>query len=149
VTLRLTLAKPRDAAPLSRVLANWRNETPWMPKTHTPQEDYAFLSFLIREAEVVTPRDLLGPHGFLARDGEEIQGLYLAPNVRGRGLGKALLDHAKARSDRLKLWTFQANGAARRFYAREGFVEVRLTDGAGNDEKLPDVRLVWTREDAA
>ncbi len=149
MTLRLTLAKSRDAAPLSRVLAEWRTETKWMPKNHTPQEDYEFLGYLIRETEVLTPRDLLGPHGFLARDGEEIQGLYLAPKARGQGLGKQMLDYAKARSDRLKLWTFQANENARRFYLREGFAEVRMTDGAGNEEKLPDVRLVWTREAAA
>ena len=63
--------------------------------------------------------------------------------ARGRGVGKALLDTAKARSDRLELWCFQANAGARRFYAREGLAEVERTDGAGNDEKLPDVRLVW------
>lgn len=130
---------------MSRILADWRTETPWMPKNHTPQEDYEFLGYLIRETEVLTPRDLLGPHGFLARDGEEIQGLYLAPKARRHGIGKSMIDYAKARSDKLKLWTFQANTNARRFYAREGFAEVRMTDGAGNDDKLPDVRLVWTR----
>ena len=52
---------------------------------------------------------------------------------------------AKARSPRLELWTFQANTRARAFYAREGFAEVKLTDGQGNDEELPDVRMVWNR----
>jgi len=32
---------------------------------------------------------------------------------------------------------------ARRFYGREGFVEVEHTDGAGNEEGEPDVRLEW------
>ena len=52
-------------------------------------------------------------------------------------------DDAKA-AGHLTLWTFQANDGARRFYAREGFREVEFTDGAGNAEKLPDVRLEWT-----
>ena len=58
---------------------------------------------------------------------------------------------AKDRSDRLELWCFQRNEAARRFYAREGFAEVEWTEGADNDEGLPDVRLVWqaSREAAA
>lgn len=74
--------------------------------------------------------------------GGEISALYLAPAARGRGLGKALLDEAKGQG-RLSLWTFQANPGARAFYRREGFREVEFTAGAGNDEKLPDVRLEW------
>ena len=38
--------------------------------------------------------------------------------------------------------------AARRFYAREGFVEVDWTDGAGNEEHEPDVRCRWVRRGA-
>ena len=29
------------------------------------------------------------------------------------------------------------------FYARHGFVAVERTDGAGNEEREPDVRYVW------
>ncbi len=83
--------------------------------------------------------------GFLAREGEEVLALYLAPEARGRGVGKALLDAAKAGRERLTLWAFQRNAAALRFYAREGFAEVERTDGAGNEAGLPDVRLVWER----
>ena len=35
----------------------------------------------------------------------------------------------------------------RAFYAREGFVEVDWTDGAGNEEHEPDVRCRWVREE--
>jgi GNAT superfamily N-acetyltransferase len=49
----------------------------------------------------------------------------------------------KAREPRLVLWTFQANSAAIAFYLREGFVEIERTDGAGNEEGLPDVRMIW------
>ena len=50
----------------------------------------------------------------------------------------------------LSLWTFQVNGAARRFYERHGFTEVERTDGSHNDEHEPDVRYVWQpgREEA-
>ena len=54
----------------------------------------------------------------------------------------------KARAGRLWLWTFQANLGAQRFYLREGFAEVRRTDGAGNDEGLPDIQYHWPAEAA-
>lgn len=88
------------------------------------------------------------PLGFLALEGDEVDKLYVDGPARGRGLGKLLLDHAKGQVARLGLWTFQANTGARRFYAREGFCEVRLTDGAGNEEKLPDAWLAWERTEA-
>lgn len=143
---RLAPARPGDARPLARILGDWARETPWMPDLRDRDEDRAVLTRLIRETEVTTLRDWRGPVGFLALADCEVHALYLAPHVRGRGLGKRLLDAAKSRRARLELWAFQANAAARRFYAREGFEPVRFTNGEGNDEKLPDVRMAWTRE---
>ena len=34
---------------------------------------------------------------------------------------------------------------ARRFYEARGFRAIRFTDGAGNEEKTPDVRYRWER----
>lgn len=61
---------------------------------------------------------------------------FLAPEVR------ALLADVKAVGP-VRLWTFQANTLARAVYLREGFREVRRTDGRGSDEKLPDVLMEW------
>ncbi len=83
--------------------------------------------------------------GFIAVKQGDIAGFYVAEGHRGRGIGKALLDAVKAEEPRLALWTFQANVDAIRFYAREGFCEVERTDGAGNEERLPDVRMIWRR----
>ena len=141
------LARPRDAASMAQVLGGWIAETPWMPKLHTLDEDAWFCGHLIETSEVFVIRSL-GVTGFLARSALEIPALYLAPAQRGQGLGKALLDRAKADRDRLELWTFQANTRAIAFYLREGFVEDHRTTGDGNDEKLPDVRLIWSRKAA-
>ena len=80
-------------------------------------------------------------------DGSWVDQLYVDPVAQGEGIGRRLLEHAQAldTTGELQLWTFQANDRARRFYARNGFVEVELTDGAGNEERQPDVRLVWRR----
>ena len=73
-----------------------------------------------------------------------IEHLYLDPAWMGRGLGDKLVQLAKERSvEGLQLWTFQVNEPARRFYERHGFVAEELTDGAGNEERAPDVRYVW------
>lgn len=148
----IELAKPPDAAAMAQVLGGWIKATPWMPKLHLPIEDVWFCSSLIDTCDVWVVRQpvVIGPtetddtvSGFLARRGDAVQALYLAPEARGQGYGKALLDLAKAGQDRLELWTFQANTRAIAFYRREGFVEATRTDGSGNDEKLPDLRLVW------
>lgn len=82
--------------------------------------------------------------GLLALAPGWVEQLYVHPRVQGRGIGAALLDVAKARNpDGLQVWTFQVNSGAQRFYLRHGFVEAERTDGAGNEEREPDARLVW------
>src|SRR5258708_31798573 len=71
--------------------------------------------------------------GFFGLKGDELSHIYVDPSLQSRGIGTALLDHAKSlRPERIELWVFQKNEAARRFYERHGFRLVRLTDGAGN-----------------
>jgi len=70
--------------------------------------------------------------------------LYIEPEMTGRGIGSALLDHAKHRRPAgFSLWTFQENEGARRFYERHGLRVIRLTNGEGNEEKTPDVLYAW------
>ncbi len=137
-------AKSTDAGKVGAILSEFIDTTDWMPRIHTRAEDVSFCATMIDRGWVtVAQGDAV--HGFLAQDGDEVNCLYVANDVQGQGIGKALLDHAKSTADRLELWTFQANGGARRFYNREGFDESDLTDGQRNDEKLPDVFLVWER----
>ena len=70
--------------------------------------------------------------------------MSLEPQVVGQRIGSALLAHAMAVLPRpVRLYTFQANTGARRFYERHGFVAVERTDGSANEEGAPDVRYVW------
>jgi GNAT superfamily N-acetyltransferase len=73
-----------------------------------------------------------------------LEQLYVAPDHLGRGIGRELVELAKERFPAgLSLWTFQVNVRARRFYERNDFVAVELTDGSGNQERQPDVRYEW------
>lgn len=75
--------------------------------------------------------------------------LYVAPGETGRGVGSALLGLAQSlRPDGLGLWVFESNSAARRFYARHGFVERERTDGSENEERAADLRLEWPGDPA-
>lgn len=135
-------ARSTDAGKTGAILSEFIDTTDWMPRIHSRAEDVSFCGTMIDRGWVTVAEDNQ-LHGFLALDGEEVNSLYIRSASQGLGIGKALLDHAKDQAGRLELWTFQANDGARRFYAREGFAEVEMTDGARNDENLPDVRLVW------
>ncbi len=82
--------------------------------------------------------------GILVLDGDFVDQLYVEPGLTGRGIGSALLAVAKReRPQGLRLWAFQSNTGARRFYERHGFLEVRRTDGADNEERAPDVLYAY------
>jgi chorismate mutase len=70
------------------------------------------------------------------------------PERAGQGVGSALLDVVKSLLPRgFGLWVFLSNEPARRFYRRHGLVELETTDGSGNEEGAPDLRMVWEGED--
>jgi GNAT superfamily N-acetyltransferase len=73
-----------------------------------------------------------------------LDSLYVTPARAGEGIGGALLDLAKTLMPAgFGLWVFTSNHAARRFYRRHGLVEVEHTDGSGNEERAPDIRMAW------
>jgi len=78
------------------------------------------------------------------RDCSWIKQLYLAPTWVGRGIGAQLLEIARsALPPPIRLYTFQGNERARRFYEHHGFTAIRFSDGASNEEKCPDVLYEW------
>lgn len=141
----ITDADPGDGKALACIMGGWVRETEWMPVLHTPQEDEEFVAGLLGSHRVRVARRGADPLGFLARQGGRIQALHVAAGSRGLGIGQALLDEVKAVEPIVELWTFQANERAIAFYCREGFCEATRTDGQDNDERLPDVRLIWRR----
>lgn len=71
--------------------------------------------------------------------------LYVLPEHQGSGLGTALLDLVKSlRPDGFGLWVFESNLPARRFYSRHGLEVAERTDGSGNEERAPDLRMEWS-----
>lgn len=74
-----------------------------------------------------------------------IDHLYVEPALHGRGIGSRLVRVAQAEQAELRLYTFQSNVRARALYERHGFVIEEMTDGARNEEKMPDITYYWRR----
>lgn len=134
-----------DAGQAGEILSEFIDTTPWMPRIHTRAQDVGFAGMMIERGWVRVAEHAGRVVGFLAREDDVVQALYVRAGVRGRGVGAALLETEKMACHRLELWTFQANAGAQAFYRRHGFTEVERTAGARNDEHLPDIRFVWER----
>ena len=146
--IRLRAAAETDAGSVGAILSEFVDTTPWMPRLHSRAEDIAHAGALIARGWVTVAEAAEGVVGFAARDGAELNALYVAQAARGQGVGSDLLAQAKRDTGSLALWTFEANAPARRFYLAHGFAETDRTDGSRNDEGLPDIRFEWKREAA-
>ena len=139
-------AQAGDADALTSLfLASRRQAMPWLREVHRDEETRWWLAnVMLRDLTVRVAT--LGEEiaGFAAIQPGWLDHLYIAPGRQRAGLGTLLLAEAKRiGGSPLRLWAFQRNLAARAFYRRHGFVEEELTDGAANEEREPDVRMVW------
>ena len=142
----LRQARADDAPAVAASFRRSRALLVFLPELHTADEDLWFVrEVLIGQQRVVLAEQDGVLLGFLAEHDGWVTQLYLAPEVRGRGIGTALLEDAKRRNAALELWCFAQNLPARAFYEARGFVAVEFTDGARNEARLPDVRYRWER----
>lgn len=150
-SMTLRPGTPEDLDPLAALATEARAAAvPLMPPpVHTPEETRAWLGRQLageRETWVAETDGRLV--GYLLLEVGWLHSVYVRPDLQGHGLGTALLDLAKAlRPDGFGLWVFESNEPARRFYRRHGLVEVRRTDGSGNEEGAPDVEMAWLGPD--
>ena len=151
--LMLRPALPQDLAEIAELyIATRRASLPAMP---APVDDDATIRAWFaalaedptssKEVWVAEGDELLG---FAVLDGAWLDSLYVGPQYQARGVGSALLDLVKAqRPGGFGLWVFASNTAGRGFYHRHGLLELEHTDGSGNDEGAPDVRMAWPGTD--
>ena len=119
---------------------------PFVPSLHTPEEDAWWFAEQLYAANEVWLAEAEGaPVGYIAFRPGFIEHLFVHPEQQGAGLGPQLLERAKTTFAELSLWTFQQNQRARAFYEKHGFAAILETDGADNEEKLPDVLYRWRR----
>ncbi|WP_312941421.1 GNAT family N-acetyltransferase [Oscillibacter sp.] len=80
---------------------------------------------------------------FLGIDSGYIAGIFVSNEAQSTGIGKRLLDKAKALYPKLSLSVYQKNERAVRFYQREGFAieQEQMDENTGEAE----YRMVWTQ----
>ncbi len=145
IDVNIRPARTQDLAACAGILNSWIDETDWMPRVHSAEDvvrHYREVVYRDRKILVVAAEERVVAMMALAND-QTVTALYVKQGFRDQGVGHLLVEAAKREyPDYLQLWTFQKNISARRFYEREGFVEINRTDG-DNEENLPDVLMEW------
>ena len=142
------LATVDDAEALADLYSQARRAAvPQMPPAiHTDEEHRGYYARQFAQADVtvwVAESDA-GPLGWAICTPTFLEGLYVRSDLKGQGIGSLLLDVVEAtHPEGFELWVFESNTGARRLYERRGLVEVERTDGSGNEEKSPDLRMAW------
>ena len=142
----LRRAQPGDARAVAEVfLAARADAMPYLPALHSDDETRVWLrDVVLTEHEVVAAEAGGRLAGFASIDADTLAHLYVHPEFQRRGIGDALLARAKElRPNGFRLWVFQRNAGARRFYERRGLRLLELTDGGGNEEHEPDALYEW------
>ena len=129
-----------DAGDCARIVNDWIDAVDWMPRIHSHDEFAGFVAEAIPVREVWVVGEPIAGYLSLNASSAQIMGLYTARP--GAGMGKALMDRAKHGRDYLHLWTHEPNTSARRFYTREGFVELGC-DADRSPEGVTEIRMEW------
>ncbi|MDD7969943.1 GNAT family N-acetyltransferase [Roseinatronobacter alkalisoli] len=138
-----------DAKTIAKIHRTSRQEAmPWLPVLHTPEEDIWYFKTMVLPVEkVLIAREGVHAVGFISVNQGWLNHLYITPDRWGSGFGTKLLQAARSDLSYLQLWVFQKNARARHFYSKHGFCECEFTDGQNNEEKVPDIRMDWARDD--
>ena len=126
----------------------WRNsfeQALGIRDPHTLEEQLRFLDHdLIRSHSIVIvlEKDAGKVVGFLAATTDMISNLYVHVDYQHKGIGSQLVNIAKQNSNgRLRLFTFERNKNAQRFYEYHGFKIVAR--GFEKSWQLADIEYEW------
>lgn len=144
MTLDIRAAAPADHAAL---LAIWERS---VRATHEflTEADIAELHPLVAEElasgslELWVLTETGEACGWMGLSGSKIEALFLAPEVRGRGGGRRLVEHAQTlRGGALTVDVNEQNPEARGFYERLGFTVVARSELDGTGRPFPLLHL--------
>lgn len=109
-----------------------------------PEDDIQRLLPLVRDNYLPMPaldtwvfEDDAGIAGFIATGGHNVEMLFIDPDRRGQGIGRQLLDHARARHDTLTVDVNEQNPQAVGFYLHYGFIQVARSPLDGEGKPFP------------
>jgi ribosomal protein S18 acetylase RimI-like enzyme len=112
---------------------------------HAFEEQRRFLDHELIQSHsvvIVLEKDAGKVVGFLAATTDKISQLYVHVDYQHQGIGTQLVNIAKENSNgRLRLFTFERNKNAQRFYEYHGFKIVAR--GFEKSWQLPDIEFEW------
>lgn len=129
-----------DSKDTEAVVAVWRAATrvahPFLASDFIEREaDNLRKIYLVHAATRVTEIDGQVV-GFIAMIGNEIGGLFLDPELHGRGLGRALVNDAAKKHGALEVEVFERNAVGRRFYDGYGFRPIGSSNHEASGENV-------------
>lgn len=145
-------ARAADGAGVATVYLTATAKLGFLPRRHDGADIWHHFSTLPTKQETWIAKYDGRIAGFLAMSPgwpNWVDHLYCHPSTQNRGLGTALLAQAMQSAPRgFQLWTFCQNRGAQRFYERHGLTIAERTDGRRNEERLADIRYVWSPKTA-
>ena len=85
------------------------------------ESNYELVKEMLLQAEVYVCESNGEIQGFIGLNGDYIEGIFVCDRLQSHGIGKALLNYAKNKRNKLFLNVYQKNLRATAFYQREGF----------------------------
>ena len=143
MNVKFIKAIDEDAAEISQILEDWAASNREIPLVHNAEERADYGRWLLEHTRVTMIHNSSGVVGFLALEKHTIQALYIKKDFQGFGFGQAAIKFAQKQFKELRLWVFQSNIGAQKFYQRLGFQIVEKSDGEDNDYRLPDIFYCW------
>jgi ribosomal protein S18 acetylase RimI-like enzyme len=138
------LAEERDGRACARIVREHGAETPWLGPLNDFESLVEWWTGCLLNVDTSWVAEENGKViGFCVRQDDNITGLYVSSKARGCGVGKSLLDMAKVEREWITVWAYEQNPRARKFYCREGCVEISREIEEGT--ALVDVEHRWTK----
>lgn len=144
--MRLRESTPEDG---TRVMEIWRRAVDATHDFLTPEDRGAIeaevaallatvpLDLAVNEAGVVV--------GFMLLHGEHLEALFVDPDVRGCGVGRALVEEAIRRTALLSTDVNEQNPQAVGFYERLGFERIGRSALDGRERPYPLIHLRYAK----
>lgn len=81
------------------------------------------------------------PLGFIGLNENHVEMLFIEPDLRGKGIGRALLDHARSSRNQISVDVNEQNPEAVGFYLHYGFVQTGRSPLDGEGRPFPLLHL--------
>ena len=122
------MIRPYQDTDLNELLEAWYSASlvghPFLDETFFQQERKNIREVYLPKAETWVFEQDGVVVGFISLLGNEVGAIFVDSNYHGRGIGRALMDHARSLRAFLELSVLKDNRVGRDFYAKCGFHQV-------------------------